>query len=458
VKQAYLEAFETYVEQIMKTYGAVGVAVSAIDPQKTLYRRFFGFADLEQQRLINEDTLFGLASITKSFTCLAIMQLRERGIVDIGAPVSQYIPEFTNKNHEPVLIWHLMSHSAGFYPRKRLCAIPLAQELGISLEQELAYNTQLAEEAVKRVAAGLDEQTDHISYPGEFLSYSNDSFGLLAEIIRRYGGCDSYAEYIQKNILEPLGMERSCCDFLKPVADPNAATLYYYENGERHATRDFHRSAFALMGGGALKSTIREMESYLRMYLLDGWGDMDQIIEKSSIAKMIVPRVNFHYEEKYGFGLAISKLEEARLIGHGGSLPGVSSYFVWSPELQKGVVVLCNTTRVPAKAIACSLMRVLADLPPVEEREYRERPWSSEAIRLACGRYSCEEGHSVELVPCGKGIGVKDGEEIYPAKMVAPDMLVFRRKMVYEDVKVFYRRDGTFWGMRSGGRVLKKES
>ena len=83
---------------------------------------------------------------------------------------------------------------------------------------------------------------------------------------------------------------------------------------------------------------------------------------------------------------------------------------------------------------------------------------SLEVIRLACGRYSCEEGHSVELVPCGNGIGVKDGEEIYPAKMVAPDALIYRRKMVDADVKVFYRRDGTFWGMRSGGRVLKKEN
>ena len=305
---------------------------------------------------------------------------------------------------------------------------------------------------------GLDEQTDHIAYPGEFLSYSNDSFGLLAEIIRRYGGESSYAAYIKKNILEPLGMERSSCEFLRPAADPNAATLYYFEDGKRCSCRDYHRQAFALMGGGALKSTISEMESYLRMYLLDGWGDMDQIIDHCSIVQMMVPRVNYRYEEKYGFGLAIGKLENARLIGHGGSLPGVSSYFVWSPEMQKGVVVLCNTTGVPAASVARALMRVLKGLPPVEEPEYRERPWRPEVIRLACGRYSCEEGHSVELVPCGNGIGVKDGEEIYPAKMVAPDALIYRRKMVDADVKVFYRRDGTFWGMRSGGRVLKKEN
>ena len=121
MRQAYLEAFETYVEQIMESYGAVGLIVSAIDPQKCLYRRSFGWADLEEKRLIDELTIFGLASITKSFTCLAIMQLHEKKIIDISAPVSQYIPEFTNKNHEPVLVWHLMSHSAGFYPRKRLC-------------------------------------------------------------------------------------------------------------------------------------------------------------------------------------------------------------------------------------------------------------------------------------------------------------------------------------------------
>lgn len=458
MREAYQNDFEAYVSEVMEAYGAVGMAVTAIDPQKTLYRRYFGWADLEKRQAINEDTLFGLASVTKSFTCLAIMQLYEQKKIDINQPVSRYLPEFSDQNREPVLIWHLMCHAAGFYPQKRLCVEPVARDLGIFDQgEDLAYSTALAEEGARRVISNLNAQTEFISDPGEYLSYSNDSYGLLAEIIRRYGGEASYAEYIRKNILEPLGMDRSCCDFLKPAADPNASVLYYYEDGKRCATKDFYKNAFVLMGGGSLKSTIREMENYVRMYLLSGWGDMEQIIDSKSIVQMMVPRVNYRYGEKYGFGLSISRLEDWRLIGHGGSLPGVSSQFLWSPELKQGVVVLCNTSGVPTAAVARAAMRMLADLPPVEIPGYREHPWDAQTIRYACGRYSCEEGSHAELVPLENGIGVREGDTVIPAKMVAPDAIVFRRRMTDADIKIFFRRDGTVWGLRQGGRILKKE-
>ncbi len=458
MKAAFQNAFEAYVKTIMETYGAVGMAVTAIDAQKTLYRRFFGWADIQRQQPINEDTLFGLASVTKSFTCLAIMQLYEKRIIDINDPVSKYIPEFTNKNGKTVRVYHLMSHSAGFYPQKRLCVKPVAQALGLDPYQEdLAYSEKLAQEGIRRVAENLDNQTERIADPGEFLSYSNDSYGLLADIIRRYGGQRSYAEYIKKNLLDPLGMERSCCDFLKVAQDPNTATLYYHQDGELRATRDFYDHAFVLMGGGSLKSTITEMEKYVRMYLLNGWGEMEQIIQSESIGQMVIPRVNYRYGSKYGFGLAISRLEDWQLLGHGGSLPGVSSQFLWSPQLQKGVVVLCNTSGVPVSAVAQAAMRMLADLPPVEQPAYRERPWDEETVRAACGSYECDEGTTAELVPYENGIGIVSGDTVLPMKMLAPDVLVFRDRMVDGDVKLFFRKkDGSVWGLRRGGRVLKK--
>ena len=195
MREAYQNDFEAYVSEVMEAYGAVGMAVTAIDPQKTLYRRYFGWADLEKRQAINEDTLFGLASITKSFTCLAIMQLYEQKKIDINQPVSRYLPEFSAQNREPVLIWHLMCHAAGFYPQKRLCVEPVARDLGIFDQgEDLAYSTALAEEGARRVISNLNAQTEFISDPGEYLSYSNDSYGLLAEIIRRYGGEASYAE------------------------------------------------------------------------------------------------------------------------------------------------------------------------------------------------------------------------------------------------------------------------
>ena len=338
------EEFEDYIRKIMETYRAVGLAVTIVSPEKTKYRHFFGWRDVEKQLPIDENTLFGLASITKSFTCLAIMQLHEKRKININDPISRYIPEYRGLGQNTARVYHLMSHSAGFFPQKRLCAVDVAREMGLMDRGDLAYSVPLAEEGIRRVAGNLDRQERYIAGPGEFLSYSNDSYGLLSDIVRRYGGESSYAEYVKKNILEPLGMERSGCDFLRPAADENTSLLYRFEDGNRTGDRDFYNNAFVLMGGGSMKSTVADMEKYLRMYLLSGWGEMEQIVQSESIGQMVIPQVNYRYGWKYGFGLAITRLESCRVIGHGGSLPGVSSSFLWSPELQRGVAVLCNTS------------------------------------------------------------------------------------------------------------------
>ena len=108
---------ENLVESIRKDYEACGIAAAIIDSKgNTHYEKFWGSADLESEKELNGETIFGLASVTKSFTALAIMQMEEKGLVDLDAPISTYIPEFTNKNQKKVTIRHLMSHCGGFFP------------------------------------------------------------------------------------------------------------------------------------------------------------------------------------------------------------------------------------------------------------------------------------------------------------------------------------------------------
>lgn len=452
------EPFEEYVKKIMDAYGAVGLALTIVSPQKTKYRQFFGWRDEENCLPVDENTLFGLASITKSFTCLAIMQLHEKRKININDPVSKYIPEYCGAGQKTVKVYHLMSHSAGFLPQQRLCAEQVAREMGIfDSRVDLAYSVPLAEEGVRRIACNLDRQKRYIADPGEFLSYSNDSYGLLSDIVRRYGGEATYADYVKKYILEPLGMERSGCGFLDVMEDKNVSVLYRFSNGQRIADKNFYDSAFVLMGGGAMKSTIADMEKYLRMYLLSGWGEMEQIVQSESIGQMVIPQVNYRFGWKYGFGLAVTKLESMRLIGHGGSLPGVSSSFLWSPELQRGVAALCNTSGVPVVNITMAAMRIMAGLPIEEDFDLKEKPWEYVDIKAACGLYTCGEGMKAEIVQTESGLGLKDGETVFPLKMVAGDTLVFQNKMLVQDLKVFRRKDGSVWGLRRGGRVLLKE-
>lgn len=161
---------EELIAQVMKDGQARGIAVGIVDSDGQIqYENYFGYRDEENQLPITRDTIFGMASVTKSFTALAIMQMQKDGLLSVDDPVSKYVPEFTNKNlKEPVKLWHLMCHSGGFFPLPRIVIDKTAQEMGIedSLDNELIYREDFAEEGVRRVAERLDEQTRFTGRPG----------------------------------------------------------------------------------------------------------------------------------------------------------------------------------------------------------------------------------------------------------------------------------------------------
>ena len=221
---------EELIARVMKDGQARGIAVGIVNAAGEIqYENYFGYRDAENRLPITRDTIFGMASVTKSFTALSIMQMQQDGLLKVDDPVSRYIPEFTNKNQsEPVKLWHLMCHSGGYFPLPRIVVDKTAQEMGIedSLDAELIYREDFAEEGIRRVAGRLDSQTRFTGRPGQRMSYCNDGFGLLSDIVRRHSGYGSFAEYLDKKILKPIGMDRSNISFIRNSQDENAAILY----------------------------------------------------------------------------------------------------------------------------------------------------------------------------------------------------------------------------------------
>ena len=124
---------EELVARVMKDGQARGIALGIINAAGEIqYENYFGYRDAENKLPITRDTIFGMASVTKSFTALSIMQMQQDGLLKVDDPVSRYIPEFTNKNQsEPVKLWHLMCHSGGYFPLPRIVVDKTAQELRI---------------------------------------------------------------------------------------------------------------------------------------------------------------------------------------------------------------------------------------------------------------------------------------------------------------------------------------
>lgn len=458
-----LSHLEAHTAQIMEEAKARGIAVGVVDRTgKILYEKYFGYRDEEKKLPINRDTIFGMASVTKSFTALSIMQMQKDGLLSVDDAVSAYIPEFTNKNQkEPVRLSHLMSHSGGYFPLPRIVVDKTAQEMGIkdSLEEELVDREDFAEEGIRRVAGRLDSQTHFTGHPGQRMSYCNDGFGLLSDIVRRHSGYGSFSAYLKERIFKPLGMERSNISFLRNSLDENAATLYTLEDGKWRADHDYENDAFVLHGGGALKSTLGDMLKYVSMYLNEGKSqDGTQVIDRDSIEEMCRLRQIVKPGVYYGYGLEMSQMEDMVLVEHGGSLPGVSSNLCFCPQKGIGVIVLCNTMDVPVYSIGTMALRLYCGLPLEAERtEHTPRSWSKEEKRELAGDYVSGEGDRFSIKELENGeLSMEVNGTPVEMKSVYPWQGMVRKK--YSDVYLTAFRDenGKVFAARYGSRIFPK--
>ena len=460
MKQAQLER---YIEEIMEAQEAAGLAVAVVEAQGgPLYQGFFGFRDREARLPVNEDTIFGIASCTKSFTCLALRQLEERGLLDCDDLLSTHVPAFSGRHQPGLKLRHLMSHSGGFYPLPRIMVDEVADALGISDESEgdLAYSEKLALEGALRVARRLDAQIAGdglIGPPGLYYSYCNDGYGLLSEVIRKRSG-QSYASYLKEYILQLLGMERSGCDFVRPARDDNAAILYRKKDGVMRWDRDYHDRAFVLNGGGAMKSTLRDMCRYLQMFLREGCNEEGRaIISPEALGKMLQPLITDRPGSAYASGLGVRAWGDLRLYSHGGSLPGVSSHLLFSPDAGAGVVVLCNTSSVSVGLIAEAAFRAYLGREPVPEKEaLLPVEWDALTVESLPGMYPSGEGTVVEIRREEKGFCATIEEKSRPLVPVSRGCGVLEGRFSNERIYL-HRRAGRVYAIGYGSRMIPKE-
>lgn len=458
--------FETLTEQIRSHYNAAGIAVAIVDKNgETRYEHYFGCRDAERQLSIDQDTIFGLASVTKSFVALSIMQLAERGIIDLEAPVSRYIPEFTNKNQEPVLVKHFLCHSGGFFPVHRTVVKEIVEKLGMhpDANMDLAYSDEIARAGVKAVAEQLDAQTREnglIGRPGEYMSYCNDGFGLLSEIVHRMGGENSFADYVKKNILEPLGMDRSGADYLRPRLDENSSLLYKKKDGVMTACHDYYDNAFVLGGAGSMKSTLSDMKKYIAMYLNYGKSpNGTRLLSMEGVRFMCRPRIEYRPESWYCYGLATKKLDDLTVVEHGGSLTGVSSNMSWSYDVGAGVMVLCNTSDVPVSVIADAAMRMYHGRDPQDHRNlYEENPWSGAMQKAVLGLYRSGEEGEMEILMKDGELKVSQGGKLSDLLMVQETLGVIQGPFKDAYLRFYMNEDDNVFAVGYGGRMLPKVS
>ncbi len=458
--------FEAFTEKLMKEYEAPGVCVGIIHDGNVIYSKGFGMRDLERKLPVTPDTVFGIASVSKSFTALAIMQLAERGMLSVEHSVKKYLQDFDlpgpySESAPKVTIHNLLTHTAGIPPLPSLTyAIIESTEPDNADKHAVSQFDVGGEQPSVKNSKGLlkfisSHDYDLLGVPGEYVSYSNDAYGLLGTIIELVSG-RKYEEYLQDNILKPLGMSHTTTrvDKLKRFAE--VTRLYYKDKDDKLCMSQHWQEAPSFTACGFLKSNVRDLLSYVDLYLKSGTIGGNRIASRESISRMVTPYYPYILDRWYGYGFNIRPgYAGVTLIQHSGSLRGVASNIGYIPEKSIGVVVLSNLTGFPAGRVWLGAVNLLLGLPiehPITEKEICPQPVSR--LLKFVGTYSSGEGANIKIMLSGNQLEAEIDSKAYPVHTTGCDMAVVTIRGIENHIRFLFDSYGDVWALRYGSRTI----
>ncbi|NHJ84041.1 MAG: beta-lactamase family protein [Asgard group archaeon] len=246
-------SLESLIATLMQQSKIPSLAVAVVQDDKTIYSKAFGARTLKENKPASLDTLYGIGSCTKSFTCLALLQLTEQGKLKLTDPISKYLPFKIGFEDSPITIHHFMSHSSGI-PNLGVASVIISRYVG---KNETYIPMSSFEDIINHVNGA---QNEIASKPGEKYFYNNSAYLLLGEIIAKVSGM-SYEEYIKENILKPLGMTRST--FSREDFDQDADTMTaYFTEPDQDLIPSLHPFDQFIYSAGGLLSSVNELIKY----------------------------------------------------------------------------------------------------------------------------------------------------------------------------------------------------
>ena len=340
-----------YMKQLLKLDRFSG-SVLVAKGDTVLFEETYGMSDKKLNLPNNANTSFNIASTTKTFTAVAIVKLAAQGRLKFTDPISKYIPEYPKDIANQVSIHHLLTHTSG---------IELDDYKPFNLDNDNAKNLN---EALKAQVTHIDSLNEGRRKNFKVLNkydYSNEEYVLLGIIIERVSGM-SYAEYIEKNIFNPLNMTNSFADIDKLSHHQNQAIGYTYKDkesnfigGVRHGNGGV---GLYLAPDGGIYSTARDLYTYFKAINNHTFVNKEtqELLHKKH-AKFFVDKDESRH---YGYGFQINQVGKAITIGHGGVRPGVGSRFEYYPEEDYYVIVLSNYGSMSGSVIADHIKDLIA--------------------------------------------------------------------------------------------------
>jgi CubicO group peptidase (beta-lactamase class C family) len=322
--------------------GIVGGSFVFLKDDKIAAGEHYGLANIEKNQKVDADTIFHWASNTKPFTGIAIMQLRDRGLLRLSDPVTKYLPELrkihnSHGSMDEITIEHLLTHSGGF----RGGTWPWRNNKPWEPFEPTEWSQLVA----------MFPFTEVLFKPGSKYSYSNPGIIYLGRIIEELSG-ESYENYIDKNIFRPLEMHRSYFDTTPAYLLGHRSHSYYIENGKRREGR-FDADTGITVSNSGLNSPVADMVKYVKFLIGHPTRQdlYDRVLKRSSLEEMWQPRLKAELDSNgdrgfttdIGYIFFLDQRLSKTHLGHGGDQNGFISYIDLDPAKKAASIMVFNT-------------------------------------------------------------------------------------------------------------------
>lgn len=406
VKQA-IRLFEEWAEGTLMMDRIPGASLGFVADQQLIWSKGFGHSDVEAKKAATPDTLYGICSISKLFTAVAVMQQRDAGKLRLDDPVKQYLPYVDLKSNDPagppVTIGSLLTHSSG---------LPRESAHPYWTDPDFVFPTK------EQVISGLNEQ--RMLYPADrYFQYSNLGLTFAGELVEKVTG-KTYENYVMEEILTPLRLSHTTPYLPEEERGKQLATGYgaLTRHGTREAMPFYETRGIAPAAGFA--SNVKDLAKFAswQFRLLEKGGS--EVLNANTLREMQrVHWVDPDWETTWGLGFRVARSGDQTLVGHNGACPGYFTALLMNPKKKIASVVMINAMNVNPSKYAEQILKIMGAAAEETETANSKKPIVErpEFERFA-GLYWSEWGETI-IVPWKEGLAALDLPSSDPLKDLA---------------------------------------
>jgi CubicO group peptidase (beta-lactamase class C family) len=350
----YEKDLDSVLQEIVARWGIPGLAVGIVQDDEIVYAKGFGVQSLETQTPVTLDSIFCVASVSKAFVATAVVQLAERGTINLDAPLVQYVPYFQldDERYPQITIRQILSHTSGM------------PDMDESEYDELVAHPEWDDGAAERYVRHLSSRK-LAAAPGERFLYSNIAYNVLGDMIAKVSG-KSFETTMKKHILIPSGMPNST--FLLEDVSRDLLAVPHLRTPEMSVSPlyPYHR---ADAPASFLHSTILDMCHWGMTGLNRGSYQGQSILSSASYEMMWTPVVEWGYSrpslyEDMGLGWTLGHYNGTKTVSHGGMGFGWTDFLVILPEKKRAAVILCNEESFARSRTVRAVMDTMMEQKP----------------------------------------------------------------------------------------------